>query len=127
MDDTNFADTERRMQSEILGERIASALDQATFADQTEARDAARYAQRIRFAMKRVDDLRGSCRERPSFFEAGRLDVALTILEGHVFRAADFIDAIARRQRSELGRVNSRIAGQVEAIFTRIEREARAA
>lgn len=127
MDDTTFADTERRMQSEILGERLATALDQATFADQSEARDAARYAQRIRFAMKRVDDLRASCRQRASFFEAGRLDVALTILEGHVFRAADFIDAIARRQRSELGRVNSRIAGQVEAIFTQIEREERAA
>lgn len=127
MDDTTFADTERRMQSEILGERIVSALEQANLADQSEARDAARYAQRIRFAMSRVVDLRASCRQRASMFEAGRLDVALTILEGHVFRAADFIDGIARRQRTELGGVNRRIVGEVEAVLTKIEREELAA
>lgn len=127
MDDTHYVDTERRMQSEILGERIVSALEQATLADQSEARDAARYAQRIRFAMTRVEDLRASCRRQASLFEAGRLDVALTILEGHVFRAADFIDGIARRQRSELGGVNRRVAGEVEAVLTQIEREELAA
>lgn len=127
MDDTIFAATERRMQSEILGARLVDALEQATLADQAEARDAGRYAQRIRFAMTRVDDLRASCRREVSLFEAARLDVALTILEGHVFRAADFIDSIARRQRSELGRVNLRIAGENEAVFTPIEREERAA
>lgn len=116
MNDTIPTATERRMQSEILGERLVDALEHALLADQGEARDAERYAKRIRFALQRVTDLRVSARQTGTLFEAARLDVALTILEGHVFRAADFVDAIARRQRSELSRVNRRIAGEAEHI-----------
>ena len=116
MDDTMAAVFPRRMQSEILGQRLMRCLETAVLPDQGEARDAVRYAQRLQFAMGRVEQLRTSCAKNDSVFEAARLDVALTILETHVFRAAYFIDAIARRQRSELGRVNRRITGEAEPL-----------
>ena len=102
------------MQSEILGERLVDNLESAVLPDQMEARDAVRYAARLRFALDRVQVLRASAAREATVFEAARLDVALTILETHVFRAAYFIDGIARRQRSELSRVNRRIAGEPE-------------
>lgn len=114
MDDTNPTTAWRRMQSEILGERLVRNLESAVLPDKSEARDALRYAQRLRFALDRVDQLRISSVRTGTVFEAARLDVALTILETHVFRAANFIDDIARRQRSELARVNRRIAGEEE-------------
>lgn len=114
MDDTNLTAPQRRMQSEILGERLVVNLESASLADQSEARDALRYAQRLRFALDRVQQMRISSTREGTLFEAARLDVALTILETHVFRAAYFIDTIARRQRSELLRVNRRIAGEEE-------------
>jgi hypothetical protein len=116
MDDTTAAATSRRMQSEILGERLIGTLDSAVLPDRGEARDAVRYAQRLRFALNRVEVLRASCTRSDSIFEAARLDVALTILETHVFRAAHFVDGLARRQRSELARVNRRIANEPEAV-----------
>jgi hypothetical protein len=112
MDDINPTATQRRMQSEILGERLVANLESATLTDRMEARDAVRYADRLRFALDRVQALRASAAREATVFEAARLDVALTILETHVFRAAYFIDDIARRQRSELSRVNRRIAGE---------------
>ncbi|HLB24091.1 MAG TPA: hypothetical protein VJP07_08355 [Dehalococcoidia bacterium] len=102
----------KQMQSEILAERVAAALSAATLADQYEAREARRYAERIAFAMDRVRELRASAELRQSAFDEARLGVALTILEGHVVHAANFIDGIALRQRSELARVNRRIAGE---------------
>jgi hypothetical protein len=118
MNDTILTATRARMQSEILGLRLVEALETASLADQQEARDALRYAQRLRFAMRRVDELRASAQQEATLFEAARLDVALTILEGHVFRAADFVDGIARRQRSELGHVNRRITGEAAGFIT---------
>ena len=103
---------QHQMQSEILAERVAEALCSATLADQYEAREARRYAGRIAFALERVQELRASAIARQSAFENARLGVALTILEGHVVHAANFIDGIALRQRSELVRVNRRIAGE---------------
>jgi protein subunit release factor A len=127
MNDTILIATERRMQSEILGERLVEALDHAMFADQGEARDAERYGKRIGFALQRVTELRESARQSATLFEAARLDVALTILEGHVFRAADFVDGIARRQRTELSRVNRRIAGETVPVVVLPRVEERAA
>jgi hypothetical protein len=101
------------MQSELLADRVMETLQNAAFPDQGEARDAKRYATRIEFALGRVNELRSSYDRTESAFEEGRLDVALTILEGHVVHAACFIDAIARRQRGELASVNRRITGDV--------------
>jgi hypothetical protein len=116
MDDTNTTAPGRRMQSEILGERLIDNLESAVLPDRMEARDAVRYAARLRFALDRVQTLRMSAAREATVFEAARLDVALTILETHVFRAAYFLDDIARRQRSELARVNGRIANKHESI-----------
>lgn len=102
----------KRMQSELLAERVAEALENATLTDQSEARDAKRYATRIEFALGRVNELRTIAQARQSVFEDARLDVALTILETHVVQAACFIDRIARRQRSELAQLNRKIAGE---------------
>lgn len=102
----------KRMQSELLAERVAEALENATFSDQSEARDAKRYATRIEFALCRVNELRAIAEVRQSVFEDARLDTALTILESHVIQAACFIDRIARRQRGELAQVNRKIAGE---------------
>jgi hypothetical protein len=102
----------RKMQSEILAERVVATLTAATFADQGEARDAKRYAGRIEFAIGRVEELRAAADRTQSVFDDARLGVALTILEGHVVHAANFIDAIARRQKGQLSRVNHRIAGE---------------
>jgi hypothetical protein len=101
-----------RMQSEILGERVANALLDANFQDLSEARDATRYAMRIEFAQARVEELRASASQRQSLFEDARLGVALTILESHVVQAACFIDRIARRQSGALGEINRKIAGE---------------
>lgn len=100
-----------RMQSEILAERVTDALNAATFADQFEAREARRYVDRIGFALGRVAELRAMSEARQSAFDDARLGVALTILEGHVIHAANFIDTIALRQRGEVARVNRRTAG----------------
>jgi hypothetical protein len=117
MDDTKAAVTTRRMQSEILGQRLMDCLEKAVLPDQGEARDAARFALRLQFALGRVEELRASCAQNDSVFEEARLEVALTILEAHVFRAAYFIDDIARRQRSALSQVNRRIAGEAETVI----------
>ena len=126
MDDTTAQAAPRRLQSEILGLRLILNLESAALPDQGEARDAVRYAERLRFALGRVDELRASSMRSGSVFDAARLDVALTILETHVFRAAYFIDGIARRQRSELSRVNRRISGEPEAAVE-LESASRAA
>ena len=102
----------RKMQSEILAERVMETLQKAKLVDQSEARDAKRYATRIEFAIGRVNELRASVEQTQSAFVEGRLGMALTILEGHVVFAATFIDTIARRQRGELAKANRRIAGE---------------
>lgn len=102
----------RKMESEILAERVMETLQMATLVDQGEARDAKRYATRIEFALGRVIELRASAEQTQSAFVEGRLGMALTILEGHVVFAANFIDTIARRQRGELAQANRRIAGE---------------
>jgi hypothetical protein len=96
-------------QIEILGHRLRESLMTASLADQSEARDAKRYASRIGFALQRVHDLRAAAAATLNVFDAARLDVALIILESHVSRAAWFVDTIARRQRSELSRANRTI------------------
>lgn len=100
-----------KMQSEILAERVMETLQKAQLADQSEARDAKRYATRIEFAIGRVNELRASVERTQSAFAEGRLGMALTILEGHVVFAATFIDTIARRQRGELAKANRRVSG----------------
>lgn len=102
----------KRMQSELLAERVIEALEHAELPDMGEARDAARYCARIEFALGRVTELRDIAAVRQSAFEDARLGVALTILESHVVQAACFIDRIARRHEGELARVNRRIAGE---------------
>ena len=117
-----------KMQSEILAERVMETLQKAQLADQSEARDAKRYATRIEFAIGRVNELRASVERTQSAFAEGRLDMALTILEGHVVFAATFIDTIARRQRGELANANRRISGEaIEATAIEPIRTVRAA
>lgn len=111
-DDDGMNPLEQKLQIEILGKRMTDSLRAAKLADQSEARDAKRYGLRIAFALDRVRELRGSATRNGSAFEAGRLDVALNILEGHVRYAAIFIDRVAQRQRGELASVNRRIAGE---------------
>jgi hypothetical protein len=103
------------MQSEILAERVKDALRTATFLDQYEAREARRYVERIDFALGRVGELRASAAARQGAFEDARLGVALTILEGHVIHAANFVDGVVLRQHSEIAKVNRRIAAQLRA------------
>lgn len=107
----------RRMQSELLAERVVEALEHANLVDMGESRDAQRYAARIEFALGRVEQLRRIASERQSAFEDARLGVALTILETHVVQAACFIDRVARRHRGDLPQINRKIAGEsVDAV-----------
>ena len=111
-EDDGMNPLEQKLQIEILGKRMTDSLRAATLADPSDARDAKRYGLRIAFALDRVRELRGSATRTGSAFEAGRLDVALNILEGHVRYAAIFIDRVAKSHRGELAGVNRRLAGE---------------
>src|SRR5260221_13692853 len=77
--------------------RLLRALDACIINDTGEARAAERYAERLRFAVGRVEELRRSAQELGGAFEPARLEVSLSILESNVRQAGLFADRIVAR------------------------------
>lgn len=78
-------------------ERLLLALEAVMLAELPQARDAERYAARIRFATARVDELQCSADALGGVFEPARLEIAIAILDNHTSWAATFVEAIVAR------------------------------
>jgi hypothetical protein len=89
MDATKLAPEVERSARSLL-----PALDTIAGSEVEAARNADRYAMRLRFALARVAELRASTERLGGVFESARLDVALSILETHERRAAYFVASI---------------------------------
>ena len=96
-------------------ERLLLALEAVTLAALPQARDAERFAARIRFATARVDELQGAADNLGGVFEPSRLEVAISILDAHTSRAASFVEAIVAKARKAPQRAAASSAARVAA------------
>jgi hypothetical protein len=79
---------------ETTAELTLLALEAVIVTEGPDATEAERYDNRIRFALSRVGDLRRASAIYGGVFEAARLDVALSILEGHTEHARVFVERL---------------------------------
>ena len=86
-----------RLDQMPLVDRVLLALEAVTLVDVRRSRDAGRLAERIRFALARVDELQRSAGNLGSVFEPARLEVAESILAAHIARATAFVEAVVTR------------------------------
>jgi hypothetical protein len=68
------------------------------------AQQAQKYADRLTFAMARLEELKAAAEGASGVFAPARAEVAASILEGHVAGAAGFINRTMRQVRRSAGR-----------------------
>lgn len=66
--------------------------------------EAGKHRERLRFAVDRLEELRGLARQEGGVFTPGRAEVALSILEGQVALTAAFINRMMKDLRRRPGR-----------------------
>ena len=94
-----------RTATEMTAGLLLVALDAVAPTDTALAHHAERHTTRLRFALARVDELRGHTDAYGGVFEAARLEVARGILAVHCERATAFVaralgEGAARRPRT---------------------------
>ncbi len=78
-------------------DRLLFALETLVMARIADSTAAERYGARLRFALARVEELRQCARAAGGVFELARMEVAASILEANVRRAATFVDEASAR------------------------------
>lgn len=79
--------------------RLIVALDAVTTLGASELRDARKHADRLRFGLTRVAQLRSAAVAEGGAFAPARLSVAVSILETYVELAANFVTHTVARTR----------------------------
>lgn len=79
--------------------RLIVALDAVTALGASETREARKHAERLRFGLARVAQLRPAAAAEGGAFAPARLDVAVSILETYVELAANFVTHTVARTR----------------------------
>jgi hypothetical protein len=83
-------------ETERVAAQLLLRLDALSIDAPARARDAERYATRLRFALDHVADLRRSAAVARGVFAPARVEVAISILESHAITAARFLGVTRR-------------------------------
>lgn len=113
--------TDDDMEGDAL--RLIVALDAVAAIDADAARNTERYQERLRFALRRVDELRHEAKAEGGVFTSARLEIAFSILETHVQTSAAYVNRVVKRARRVPGRstVRATVDEAVAAIETRAD------
>jgi hypothetical protein len=129
MDDIRSSTTETEFaarQLEIDADRLLIAVEALAESGASDAGDAARYAERIRFALTRLAQLREDARREGGAFAPARVEVATSILETHVHTTAEYVNRTQQRVRRTAARrsVHVAVAEACASVETHLSRAA---
>jgi hypothetical protein len=96
-------------QVEIDASRLLEVLEAVAGSQLAMAPQAQKYADRLTFAIARLDEMKRAAQTDRGVFAPARAEVAASILEGHVAGAAGFINRTMRQVRRTPGRRELRV------------------
>ena len=116
-------------QIETDAARLLSVLEAVAGSKLTMAAQAQKYADRLTFAIARLDETKRAAEIEGGVFAPARAEVAASILEGHVAGAAGFINRTMRQVRRTPGRRALRVEVDeaIEIIDAELSDDAKAA
>jgi hypothetical protein len=114
---------------EVDAARLLPVLEAIGASKLAMAPQARKYADRLAFAMARLDEMKRAAAIDAGVFAPARAEVAASILEGHVAGAAGFINRTMRQVRREPGRreLRAEVDEAVSFIEDGLDEEAAAA
>lgn len=83
--------------AEREAERLVTALEASGMMSPARKQRAARYGERLRFALARIGELRASAVAFGGVFEPARLEVAVSILDSQIEQARAFVEGVPAR------------------------------
>jgi hypothetical protein len=116
-------------QIEADAARLLSVLESVAASKLTMAPQAQKYADRLTFAIARLDEMKRAAQADAGVFAPARAEVAASILEGHVAGAAGFINRTMREVRRAPGRreLRAEVDEAIEAVDGELSDETKAA
>jgi hypothetical protein len=116
-------------QVEIDASRLLEVLEAVAGSQLAMAPQAQKYADRLTFAIARLDEMKRAAQTDRGVFAPARAEVAASILEGHVAGAAGFINRTMRQVRRTPGRRELRVEvdDAIEIIDSELSDENKAA
>jgi hypothetical protein len=110
-------------EAQTYAERIVEALEVIAASGTSDAREAQRHVERVRFAMDRARELQAMASAEHGVFAPARLDVGIAILEGCVGMSAGFVArAMAvKRPPRPVHDLGAAVDAAVAAVATREE------